>query len=58
MYPKFISIMTRLIALAALFVPFVFAEQPLIDWLGDYHEALAQAKATKKPIVLEFRCEA
>jgi hypothetical protein len=29
-----------------------------IDWLGNYAEALAEAKRTSKPIFLEFRCEA
>ena len=50
--------MMRLIALAALFIPMVCAEQDLIDWLPDYHQALALAKAEKKPLFVEFRCEA
>jgi hypothetical protein len=50
--------MLRLIALAALVVPAVFAQEQFIDWLSDYQQALTQAKATKKPIFLEFRCEA
>ena len=29
-----------------------------IQWLGDYREALRQAKETRKPILVEFRCEA
>ena len=29
-----------------------------IHWLGNYREALRQAKETGKPIFLEFRCEA
>lgn len=29
-----------------------------IKWLGDYQEALREAKKTGKPIFLEFRCEA
>ena len=29
-----------------------------INWLGNYREALQQAKQTRKPIVVEFRCEA
>jgi len=49
--------MIRLIALAALFVPVVFAQES-IDWLSDYHQALTVAKAVNKPIFLEFRCEA
>ena len=50
--------MLRSIALAALFAPAVFAQEQLVDWLTDYRHALAEAKATKKPIFLEFRCEA
>jgi hypothetical protein len=34
------------------------AQDNEIHWLGDYKEALQQAKATGKPIFLEFRCEA
>ena len=29
-----------------------------IHWLGDYREAIRQARQTRKPIFLEFRCEA
>jgi hypothetical protein len=50
--------MMRLITLAVLFAPMVFAEEQLIDWQTNYHQALAQAKAAKKPVFLEFRCEA
>jgi hypothetical protein len=50
--------MQRLIALAALFAPIVFGQEQYIDWLTDYHQALTEAKAAKKPIFLEFRCEA
>ena len=34
------------------------AQDNEIHWLGDYKEALRQAKETGKPIFLEFRCEA
>jgi hypothetical protein len=34
------------------------AAQDGIPWLDNYQEALRQAKATGKPIFLEFRCEA
>jgi len=34
------------------------AEDNIIHWLGDYGEALREAKQTQKPIFLEFRCEA
>jgi hypothetical protein len=50
--------MKRLIALLALFAPVVFAQEQFIDWLTNYREALTQAKAAKKPVFLEFRCEA
>ena len=29
-----------------------------IHWLGDYRQALRQAKQTRQPILVEFRCEA
>jgi hypothetical protein len=51
------NIMIRLIALAAFLAPIALPQQ-LTDWLTDYREALRIAKATKKPIFLEFRCEA
>jgi hypothetical protein len=34
------------------------AQDNEINWLGDYHEAVRQAKQANKPIFLEFRCEA
>jgi hypothetical protein len=34
------------------------ADDEGIQWLGSYQEALQEAKRTKKPIFLEFRCEA
>jgi hypothetical protein len=34
------------------------AEDNELNWLGDYREALQQARQTNKPIFLEFRCEA
>ena len=51
-------IMKRLIALAALFAPVVFAQEQFIDWQTNYRQALAEAKAANKPVFLEFRCEA
>jgi uncharacterized protein YyaL (SSP411 family) len=50
--------MKRLIALAALVVPALFAQEQFIDWQTDYRQALADAKAANKPVFLEFRCEA
>ena len=34
------------------------AQEDGLTWLGDYREAIRQAKETQKPIFLEFRCEA
>jgi hypothetical protein len=34
------------------------AQDDGIQWLGSYREALQQAKQTRKPIFVEFRCEA
>ena len=56
MYPG--PIMLRLFLLAALFAPAAFCQEQFIDWLTNYREALTQAKAAKKPVFLEFRCEA
>lgn len=56
LYPG--PIMIRQIALATLFAPALFAKEQYIDWQTNYHQAQAEAKAAKKPIFLEFRCEA
>jgi hypothetical protein len=50
--------MVRLIVFAALFAPFLFAQEQYVDWLTNYRQALTDAKAAKKPVFLEFRCEA
>jgi len=34
------------------------AQNNEITWLGNYRDALRQAKQDNKPIFLEFRCEA
>ena len=34
------------------------AQDNELNWLGNYREALQQAKQANKPIFLEFRCEA
>jgi len=36
----------------------LLADDNEITWLGDYREAVRQAKQSHKPIFLEFRCEA
>jgi hypothetical protein len=47
------------LALAAVFIAVPSqAQDNGVNWLGDYREALRQAKQTQKPIFLEFRCEA
>ncbi|MCA2969068.1 MAG: hypothetical protein INH43_11185 [Acidobacteriaceae bacterium] len=46
-------VLLLLIGLAALAV----AQDDDIVWLDNYGEALKMAKATGKPIFLEFRCE-
>ena len=35
-----------------------WAEDDSVNWLGNYQEALQQARQTGKPIFMEFRCEA
>ena len=47
-----------LLLLFGLFVSGQDSTEEGIDWLGNYQEALAEAKRTNKPIFLEFRCEA
>lgn len=49
-------------AVAVLFLSFVaFAQTKPVDdeivWLDNYQAALKEAKATGKPIFLEYRCE-
>ena len=34
------------------------AQDDEINWLGDYKEAIRQARQTHRPIFIEFRCEA
>ena len=53
-----VHIMMRLIALAAFLSPVLFAQEQVITWQTSYREALKEAAATKKPVFLEFRCEA
>jgi len=43
---------------AGLTAGLMHAEDKSIDWLGDYREALRQARQTRKPLFVEFRCEA
>jgi hypothetical protein len=46
-----------LVACLAVNVPLQAADNE-INWLGNYREALRQARQENKPIFLEFRCEA
>lgn len=50
--------MMRLIALAAFLSPVVFAQEQFINWHTNYRQAMREAAAAKKPVFLEFRCEA
>jgi len=56
---KFIRISQAVVTclLLALAAP-LLAQDEGIQWLGNYKEALQEAKRTGKPIFLEFRCEA
>jgi hypothetical protein len=56
-----IRIMQRTALLfSALFVSMIAPvwAQETVHWVGSYKEALQEAKRTRKPIFLEFRCEA
>jgi hypothetical protein len=51
----------RILTVLFLFAAAAFAQgAPAADeivWLDNYQEALKQARATGKPIFLEYRCE-
>ena len=46
------------VILSTITAPAVFAQEQFIDWQTNYRQALTDAKAAKKPVFLEFRCEA
>ena len=48
----------KFLLLLLSFAGLVSAEDNSISWLGDYREALRQARETRRPIFMEFRCEA
>ena len=50
--------MKLLFAIAAFLSPALFAQEQFIIWHTNYREALTEAAVTKKPVFLEFRCEA
>ena len=52
------KLFVRLFALLVCIAGSSPAQDDGITWLGDYGEAIRQAKQTNKPIFLEFRCEA
>ena len=54
MQKQFVRFFAALLCLAG----FLQAQEDGINWLGDYREAIQQARQTQKPIFVEFRCEA
>ena len=61
LYLKIMRMQIQLLRLFAFLVCIAgssHAHDEGINWLGDYREAIRQAKQTQKPIFLEFRCEA
>ena len=48
-------VLAYLLGFAAPLLP---AQDNEINWLGNYREAIEQARRENKPILLEFRCEA
>ena len=54
MQKLFVRLFAFLICIAGLSC----AQDDGVNWLGDYREAIRQAKETQRPIFLEFRCEA
>ena len=53
LFPIFLG----LAALACQPAPLRAQPVDAVEWLDNYQEALQQAKATGKPIFLEYRCE-
>jgi len=51
-------ILSTSVLLACAFASALAAADDSIDWLGDYRQALRQARETHKPLFVEFRCEA
>ena len=48
----------RALSFLVLSVCVLSAEDNTIRWRGDYRAALQEARATHKPLLVEFRCEA
>ena len=47
-----------MLTVLACSLPGVHAQDGDIEWLPNYSEALQIARATHKPLFVEFRCEA
>ena len=48
----------RIALFLAIFASMLSAQEEGINWLDSYPEAVKIAKEKKKPIFVEFRCEA
>ena len=48
----------HLTLLALLTIAPAYAQDKYVNWLRDYQEALLQARQSRKPLFVEFRCEA
>jgi hypothetical protein len=46
-----------LAGLASISATPLLAQGEALPWLGDYKDAIEEAKRTGKPIFLEYRCE-
>lgn len=55
---RHLSFYAFLACIAAILTGALQADDDGLNWLGNYQEALRQARETKRPIFLEFRCEA
>ena len=52
-----LSILLGLASLSWQSAPLNAQAVDAVEWLDNYQDALQQAKATGKPIFLEYRCE-
>ena len=52
------KLLARLFAVLVCIAGSSQAQEDGLTWLGDYREAIRQARETQRPIFLEFRCEA
>lgn len=49
--------MNRLLLMTSIVAAGCFAQDEGLGWLDNYQDALKAARATGKPIFLEYRCE-